>query len=155
MITKTLRIIISRLRKKPPTIAVIVLNAILASSAESHTPPFPEINLIRGRTAAGHPYLNGGISFDEQRVMEHAADSYNLKLVFTSRLGTLVSPAFIVIGANHSRHIEKIMLRAPWFYIQLPSGGYTILARFKRQVVLVRNIHLREGQHTIYLLRGE
>lgn len=155
MITKTLRIIISRLRKKPPTIAVIVLNAILASSAESHTPPFPEINLIRGRTAAGHLYINGGISYAEQRIMERSANPYNLKLVFASRRGTPVTPAFVVIGANDGRQIEKVLLRAPWFYIQLPPGGYTILTRFKRDLVLVRDVYLREGSTKYYLLRGE
>jgi hypothetical protein len=155
MITKISRIIISRLRKKPPSIAAILLTAILSPAAESYTPPFPEINLIRNRTAAGHPYLNGGISYAEQRVMERAADPYNLKLVFASRLGTPVTPAFVVIGANEGHYIEKVLLRAPWFYIHLPAGNYTILTRFKREIVLVRDVYLREGQHRIYLLRGE
>jgi|GEM_PF-1729498 hypothetical protein len=154
MIRKISRIIISRLCKKPPGIAAILLNAILASSAESHTPQFPEVNLIRNRTAAGHPYLNGGISFDEQRVMERATDPYNLKLVFTTRLGTPVTPAFVVIGANNRRHIEKIPLRAPWFYIQLPPGAYTILTRFNREVVLVRDVNITEQRVRKYFLRG-
>ncbi|MGH7854434.1 MAG: hypothetical protein ACREP3_13400 [Candidatus Binatia bacterium] len=87
--------------------------------------------------------------------MERAADRYNLKLVFASRLGTLVTPAFVVIGANNGRHIEKILLRAPWFYIQLPPGGYTILTRFKRQVVLVRNVNIAERRVRTYFLRGD
>jgi hypothetical protein len=155
MITKALRIIISRLRKNSPlSIAAILLNAILAASAESHTPQFPEVNLIRNRTAAGHPYLNGGTSHAEQRVMERAADPYNLKLVFASRLGTPVTPAFVVIGANNGQHIEKVLLRAPWFYIQLPPGGYTILTRFKREVVLVRDVNITEQRVRKYFLRG-
>jgi hypothetical protein len=155
MITKALRIIISRLRNNPPlSIAAILLNAILAASAESHTPQFPEVNLIRNRTAAGHLYLNGGTSYAEQRVMERAADSYNLKLVFTTRLGTPVTPAFVVIGANDSRHIEKVPLRAPWFYIQLPAGGYTILTRFKREIVLLRDVNITEQRVRKYFLRG-
>jgi len=155
MITKTLRIIISRRQNNAVKIASILLTVILSPAADSHTPRFPEINLIRSRTGAGHPYLNGGISFAEQRVMERAADPYNLKLVFASRLGTPVTPNFVVIGANHGRHIEKVLLRAPWFYIQLPPGGYTILTRFKREIVLLRDVYIREGQHRNYLLRGD
>jgi hypothetical protein len=154
MIARTLQIIISRCRNKSFVVALL-LTTVLHSRAESHTPPFPEINLIRGRTMAGHPYLNGGISSDEQRVMERAADPYNLKLVFASRRGTLVTPTFVVIGANDRQHIEKIALRAPWFFIQLPPGGYTILTRFKREVVLMRNVKLTEQRVKTYFLRGD
>ena len=86
--------------------------------------------------------------------MERAAGPYNLRIIFASRLGTLVSPNFVLIGANKGRHIEKIPLGAPWFYIQLPPGGYTILARFKRQVVLVRDVNITEQRVTKYFLRG-
>jgi hypothetical protein len=116
---------------------------------------FPEANVIRGKTAGGHPYLNGGISFGERRAIERAAHLYNLKIVFARPLGALTSPVFLLIGFNSGRHVEKISLRAPWFYIQLPPGGYTILARFKRQVVLVKDVDLREELGKTYLLRGD
>ena len=155
MIQTMLRIIFSRQSKLQSRIAATFLSLAVPYSAVSHTPPFPEANVIRSRTAAGHLYLNGGISFDEQRVMERAANPFNLRIVFVSSVGTLVSPLFVVIGANNGRAIERIPLRAPWFYIQLPPGGYTILTRFKRQVVLVRDVHLWEGQHKTYFLRGD
>jgi hypothetical protein len=155
MITHILRIIISRGCTKPAGAAAMLLTAIWSSAAEPHTRRFPEINLIRGRTAAGLPYLNGGVSFAEQRVMERADDPYNLKLVFASRLGTLVTPAFVLIGANDRRHIEKIILRAPWLYIQLPPGGYTILTRFNREVVLVKDVNITEQRIKTFFLRGD
>jgi hypothetical protein len=130
------------------------LFVLVSYSAESHTPQFPEINLIRSTTVGGYSYLNGGISHAEQRVMERAEDSYNLKLVFASRLGTPVTPAFVVIGANNGQHIEKVILHAPWFYIQLPPGGYTILTRFKREVVLVRDVNITGKRVRKYFLRG-
>jgi len=155
MIAKFFQIIISRLRTKCASAAAILLAAVLSLSAEARTPPFSEISLIRGRTIAGHPYLNGGINSDEQRIMERAGESYNLKLVFASRRGTLITPAFIVIGANERRHIEKIAIRAPWFFIRLPPGGYTLLARFKREVVLKRNVNLTDQRVRKYFLRGD
>lgn len=136
-------------------LAILLLSTVLSFPAESRVPRFPQAAMIRGKTAAGHPYLSGGISFDEQRAIEGAAQAYNLKLVFASRFGTLVSPEFILIGANSARHVEKIRLRAPWFYIHLPPGGYTILARFKRKVVLMKDIYLAVGARKTYLLRGE
>jgi hypothetical protein len=154
MIMQTPRIIVSRLHAKPMLFAILWI-AMPTVSAESHTRPFPEINLIRGKTLAGHPYLNGGISFDEQRVMERAAAPYNLKLIFATRLGTPATPAFIVIGANDRRHIEKITLRAPWFFIQLPAGGYTILARFQREMLLMRNVNITAQPARSYFLRGD
>jgi len=154
MITSTGQIIFSR-NWNLLALAAIPLTFFLSSPAVSHTPGFPEANVIRGRTAAGYPYLNGGISFAEQYAIERAADPYNLKLIFANRAGTLVSPHFVMIGTNHSGQIEKIPLRAPWFFIQLPPGGYTILARFKRQVVLVSDVLVGAAGRRTYLLRGD
>ena len=99
--------------------------------------------------------MNGGVSFDERQAMERAAKIYNLKLVFTRPAGTPVAPAFVMIGANNGRGIDKIVPRGPWFYIRLPPGGYTILACFARQVVLMRNVKLSEGGRATFHLRGD
>ena len=154
MINNTGRIIFSRNWKLLAPIA-IPLTFFLSSTAISHTPRFPETNVIRGYTAAGYPYLNGGISFAEQHAIERAADPDNLKLIFANRAATLVSPRFVMIGTNHRGHIEKAPLRAPWFYIQLPPGGYTVLTRFKRQVVLLRDVTVGNGRRRTFVLRGE
>ena len=134
---------------------VLLLPAVLSSSAESRVPRFPEAAVVRGKTTGGHPYLSGGISFDEQRAIERAAEAYNLKLVFSSNLGILVFPEFILISANSASRVEKISLRAPWFYIRLPPGGYTILARFKRKVILMKDVYLVAGARKTYVLRAD
>jgi hypothetical protein len=138
-----------------PRLAAAIVFLLLPTSGEGRTLQYPEINLTRGRTPAGYPYMNGGISFDEQKTMERAATPYNLKLVFARHTGTLVAPAFVMIATNNDRRIDKIFLRGPWFYIQLPSGGYTILVRFNRHVVLIRGVYLSEGPQRTYLLRGD
>ena len=121
-------------------LAVVLIAIFLPGIGRAFTPQFPVVDVVKGETAAGHPYMKAGLSSDEQLVMERAARPYNLNLKFTRRVGTPAEPSFIVIGANDSRSIEKIMWRAAWFYIQLPNGGYTILARFQRQIVLVRDV---------------
>ena len=87
--------------------------------------------------------------------MERASNSYNLKLVFASGTGTFAAPEFVVIGANHGRGMEKVAVNAPWFYIRLPPGGYTILARFAGRVVLIRDVYLREGHLRMYRVRAD
>ncbi len=136
-------------------LAAVLSLLFLPGFAAALTREFPEATLIRGKTAAGYPYLNGGTSFDEQRIIERAGHLYNLKIVFAGRAGTLTTPAFVIIGANNGRQVEKIPLGAPWFYIQLPPGGYTILARFKRQVVLLRDVNVGKGRRRTYFLRGD
>jgi len=144
-----------RRRQAQAGLAIVLSALLLCGSAAALTPEFPEANLIRGRTAAGYPYLNGGISFDEQRLIEGIAHLYNLKIVFARRAGTPTTPAFVAIGANTGGRVEKISLGAPWFYIKLPPGAYTILARFTKHVVLVRDVTIGDGRRTTYLLRGD
>jgi hypothetical protein len=133
----------------------IVACLAVAAVAHSRTPSFPQAHVTRGRTAAGHPYQSGGISTDEQRAMERMSDLYNLKLVFVGGTGTFAAPDFVVIGANHGRAMEKVAVNAPWFYIRLPPGGYTILARFADRIVLIRDVYLQEGRLRMYRVRGD
>jgi hypothetical protein len=87
--------------------------------------------------------------------MERQSASYNLKLVFAPRSATSVSPVLLLIGDNQGRRVDKILLHGPWFYIQLPTGGYTIVARIKNKVVLIRDVYLRENRRSIYFVRGD
>lgn len=155
MMTTKLPVTFFRHSKLQTGLATVLGLMFLPGLAAALTRDFPEASLIRGTTASGYPYLNGGTSFDEQRIIERAGHLYNLKIVFARRAGTLTTPAFVIIGANNGRQVEKIFLGAPWLYIQLPPGGYTILARFKRQVVLLRDVNVGKGRRRTYVLRGE
>jgi hypothetical protein len=46
------------------------------------------------------------------------------------------------------------MLHGLWFYIQLAPGSYTIMARIKNKIVLIRDAYLRQNQRATYLVRG-
>jgi hypothetical protein len=67
-------------------------------------------------------------------------------LVFAPGSSPLASSVLLLIGDNHGGRVDKIMVYAPWFYIQLPSGAYTIVARLKNKVVLIRDVYVRENQ---------
>jgi hypothetical protein len=149
------RLKFARCRQPLTRLTAVFIVLISFGSSDARTPRYPELSVVRGTTPAEYPYMNGGVSFDERRAMERAAKIYNLKLVFTRPAGTPVAPAFVMIGANNGRGIDKIVPRGPWFYIRLPPGGYTILARFDRQVVLIRNVKLSEGGRAMFHLRGD
>jgi hypothetical protein len=87
--------------------------------------------------------------------MTRAAHAFNLRLIFASRSGSLAIPEFLVIGTNRDGALEKIPLAAPWFQIRLPPGEYTILARFKGGVILIRDIELAEGQLRAVRVRAD
>jgi len=134
---------------------VLVSAAVLPGSGAARAPHLAQSIVTQGWTPAGYPYMNGGISLDERRTMERMAASYNLKIVFARRAGIPGAPALLLIGSNNGRHVDTISFLGPWFYIQLPPGSYTILARFERQAVLVRDVYLWEGHRKTYVVRGD
>jgi hypothetical protein len=60
-----------------------------------------------------------------------------------------------LIGHNENRQVDKIMVHGPWVYIQLPAGAYTIAARIKNEVVLIRDFYLREQRRSIFFSRPD
>ena len=128
---------------------------VLAARVEARTPRFPDASVTRTQSPSGYDYMVGGIGLAAQRAMERAAGLYNLKLVFARRAGTPATPSFLVIGNNHRLHAEKIFVRGPWFYIRLPAGAYTILARFDNRVVILRDVYLSDEEQKTYWVRAD
>ena len=134
---------------------VALVGALCPVSSSGRNPPYPEVNLIKGKSPGGFSYLAGGISVDEKQAMERAAAPYNLRLFFARRSGVLAPQVTLLIAPNDGSRVEPIAVRAPSVFIQLPSGSYTILARFTREIVIVRDIHLHEGGKKTYFLRSD
>jgi hypothetical protein len=146
------------MRSLPPVVlalSVLLSSWIVPELASGRKPPLRDTGIRSGKTETGCQYMNGGLVFDEQKTMERRSDSYNLKLVFAPRLGTAISPVLLVIGHNESRRVEKFLLRAPWFYIRLPSGGYTIMARIENTVIVLSNVEIRIGGKASFFLRTD
>jgi hypothetical protein len=136
------------------TISAALVLLALSDPAAAGKPGLPDTTITRGKTAAGFHYMTGGLVFDERQAMERQSDPYNLKLIFGPRWSVFVSPVLLLIGDNQGRRVEKVMARGPWFYIRLPSGGYTIVARIRNKVVLIRDVYLHENRRATYFVRG-
>ena len=155
MIVKMTHFSTTRYGKLVSAVSIILILLVLPALAGAREPQLANTSITRGKTAAGFYYMNGGLTFDEQQAMERHSAAYTLKLVFASRWSPLASPVLLLIGDNHGGRVDKIMVYAPWFYIQLPSGAYTIVARLKNKVVLIRDVYVRENQRAIYFVRGD
>jgi hypothetical protein len=145
----------TRYGKLVSAISAILIFLFLPALAAARKPQLPDTSIVRGKTAAGFNHMSGGSTFDEQQAMERQSAPYNLKLVFAPRSATSDSPILLLIGDNQSRQVDRIVLHGPWFYIQLPPGGYTIVARIKNKVVLIRDVYLRENRRSTYFVRGD
>lgn len=145
----------SRYGKLVSAISVILIASLLPELANSRKPQAPDTSIRHGKTAAGFYYMTGGTAFHERQAMERQSTPYNLKLVFAPPSSTVASPVLLLIGDNLRRRVDKIMVHHPWFYIQLPSGGYTIMARIKNKVVLIRDVYLYANRRATYFVRGD
>ena len=123
-------------RTNGAALSVITLSLTMPVIGHPSKPSFSDARIASRLTATGFPYQNGGFTYED----------YNLRLSFTSSAGAFAVPEFVIIGANQDGKVEKIALTAPWFHIRLPPGSYTVLARFRSGIILIRDIHLQKGQ---------
>jgi hypothetical protein len=133
-------------------IGILLILSEIADAREAH---LSEISIVRLKTVSGFRYMTGGLTFHEQQAMERQSARYNLKLLFAPPSGTSISPVLLLIGDNQGHHIDTIVLHGPWFYIQLPPGSYTILARIQDKLLLLRDIHIDETRRAINLILGD
>ncbi len=144
-----------RLWKMFPGTISICMSLMLPGTTSARKPEFPAAAVVKGMTPAGYPYLSGGRSFEEQRAIERMSGPYNLKLVLGRRFGLPPAQVVLVIGTNQKRSVDRITVRQPLVYLRLPPGGYTVIARFENQIVVIRDVFLREDRRETYFLRGD
>lgn len=136
-------------------VAVILLSIGFPEISRGAKPSYPEQNLDKGKTPTGYAYLSGGLGFDEQKALERLSSPYNLKLSFARSSGTPITEARLLIGTNGSGLVDNLVVRGPVFYIRLPPGVYTLVARFKKAVVLMRDVRIAEGSRRTLVIRGD
>ena len=145
----------TRYGKLVSVISTILILLLLPESADTREPQLPDTTIRRGKTAAEFYDMTCGSAFDEQHSIERQPAPYNLKLVFAPPSSTSASPVLLLIGDNQSRRVDKIIVHGPSFYIQLPPGGYTIMARIKNKIVLIRDVYLHENRRATYFVCGD
>jgi hypothetical protein len=102
----------------------------------------PAIIITHGKTPQGFPYFFGGVSSNEREVMEQRGRGYNVKLVFAEKSGSFISGVTLVLTDIKGAEMVSLATDGPWFYIQLPPGGYAAKATFKGETKQIKNLRV-------------
>jgi hypothetical protein len=131
------------------SLALVVLEPLRCGSPAPELPAAqfpPAIVIVEGKTTQGFPYLSGGVSSDEREVMEERGKSYNLKLMFAAKTGAYLSNVKLVIGDTKGEEIVSIATNGPWFFIQVPSGSYSVNATFTGETKQIKGLKVLKDQ---------
>lgn len=91
----------------------------------------PAIMITHGKTTQGFPYLTGGVSSEERKILETSRKAYNVQLTFAEKAGAYLADVNVVLTGAKGREIVAIKTNGPFLYIQLPPGSYGVSATFK------------------------
>lgn len=80
-----------------------------------------------GTSAAGVPYLSGGVGLEERQRLEQSTGDYNLKLVFAATAGAYLGDVHVVIRGPRGVALDATST-GPWFFAKLPPGKYRVSA---------------------------
>jgi hypothetical protein len=118
----------------------------------------PAIIITEGKANQGFPYLFGGVGSDEREAMEARAKGYNVKLIFAEKRGAFISGVIVELATAKGTEIVSLVTEGPWFYIQLPSGDYSVKATFKgatRQIKDLKVVKDKSVQQSLIWDLGE
>jgi hypothetical protein len=133
---------------------IVALSVVLFEALRCGVPlvvaavaPFPPaINISEGKTAQGFPYMSGGVGSSERAVMEEKGKAYNLKLAFAERRGSYLADVLLVIENAKGAELLSATAEGPWFFVQLPSGSYTIKAIYKGDTKQIKNLQIAKDK---------
>ena len=106
----------------------------------------PGVVITQGKTRQGFPYLAGGVSSNEREIIEELGKVYNVKLSFAEKRGPYLADVRLVIEGINGAEIIAVTASGPLFYIQLPTGSYTIKATFNGQTKEIKRLEVPKGK---------
>jgi hypothetical protein len=90
--------------------------------------------LTRGESAAGRPFVEGGVGASETESMESERVNYSLWVMTAARTsGAHLADAQITIVNDKGERVFERRLDGPWLMIDLPLGRYEVHARMGEQ----------------------
>ena len=81
-------------------------------------------------TAAGPPFVSGGVGMESMDRMTSLASDFNLKLVCALKSGGYVSGVRVAIASAAGKPLLDTVSQGPWLMTQLPAGNYQVVASF-------------------------
>jgi hypothetical protein len=83
-------------------------------------------------TVTATTYLNGGVGKDEEATLRRIAKEFPLRMTFSERKdGEFLADVPVVISDARGNPVFELPKAGPMLYVMLPTGKYTVSARFK------------------------
>ena len=130
----------------------LTLIAVAGPNGEARLTDRSRTAIRYGETATGYDFMNGGSTATEQSSMEQLAEPYNVKVVLVPPKGLPLSPLSVLIANNQTRKIDVISLAGPWLYFQLPPGSYTLVARIRDNLFVLRDLQVKDRGRQTHIL---
>ncbi|HJV68443.1 hypothetical protein [Ideonella sp.] len=128
---------------KPSLIRHARLLALVAATATA----FSAHALMRGTTADGSPFVEGGIGADETTALEAQRDQYSLWLITAVRVsGAYLAEVQLRITDERGRVLLERKMSGPWLLVNLPLGRYELQASYRGET-LRRTATIHAGDH--------
>lgn len=103
--------------------------------------------LMRGTTAEGSPFVEGGVGADETAALEAQRDQYSLWLITAVRVsGAYLAEVQVRIADQRGRVLLERKMSGPWLLVNLPIGRYELQASYRGET-LRRTVTIHPGDH--------
>lgn len=111
------------------------------------TAAFSAHALMRGTTADGSPFVEGGIGADETAELEAQRNQYSLWLITAVRVsGAYLAEVQVRITDERGRVLLERKMSGPWLLVNLPIGRYELQASYRGET-LRRTSAIQAGDH--------
>lgn len=90
---------------------------------------------VTARSAAGVPYVSGGVGEESIDRLNAIVGKFNLKLVFALKSGAYLNDVRVTITDASGKALVDATSKGPWFLTKLPAGNYHIVASFEGKAI--------------------
>jgi hypothetical protein len=102
---------------------------------------------MRGTTADGSPFVEGGIGAEETAAIEAQRDQHSLWLITAVRVsGAYLAEVQLRITDDRGRVVLERKMSGPWLLVNLPIGRYELQASYRGET-LRRTTTIHPGDH--------
>lgn len=91
----------------------------------------------------GIAFITGGVSDEEQAVIENWGKGFNLRVLMALKEGAYLSDVDVRISDAQGYTVLQTVAQGPFLYAELPPGSYTVIASARGET---KEQRLRVGQ---------
>ena len=105
-------------------------------------------NFLKRKKAENITFLSGGLTEPERKNLEEMGKKYSLKVIFSNARGEYLSDVTMTILDQTNEPILTT-ISGPWFFINLPSGTYSLEASFQKNRKRISQLKIDGNSQTV------